>query len=320
MSRILVTGANGFVGRAVCAALAAAGHEPVGAVRSEAAAASLDPERMQCRIIGDVHEGTDWTRALEGIDAVIHLAARVHVMRDQESDPLAAFCRVNLDGTLRLAEQAFAAGAGRLVYASTVKVHGESTSERPFTEQDPLAPQDPYAQSKARAEEALLALAKDKGREVALIRPPLVHGPGVRANFLRLLRWVDRQLPLPLSSVRNQRSLVALDNLADALALCATHPAAANRAYLVSDGPPLSTPDLLRALAELMGRRTRLLPMPAPLLKAMAACLGKSKEAKRLLGSLAVDDSRIRSELGWRQPLSPEQGLAKTVQWYLERS
>ncbi|THB64599.1 MAG: SDR family oxidoreductase, partial [Desulfovibrio sp.] len=310
--KVLVTGANGFVGRAVLDALAQAGHDPVAAVRGPEAAASLAHANLPVHEVGSVDGNTEWVPVLQDVDAVIHLAARVHVMQDTAASPLDAFRLVNREGTLNLARQAFASGVTRLVYASTIKVHGEATPDAPFSESSPLAGKDPYAVSKIEAEQGLFTLAQDAGREAVVLRPPLVYGPGVSANFLRMLKLVDKGLPLPLGLVRNKRSLIGLANLAHALVHCVDHPQAANRAYVVSDGQDLSTPELIRALASAMGKPARLLPFPPVLLRLAGKLLGKSHVISRLLGSLAVDSSTIRAELGWSPPQSLEQGLRLT--------
>ncbi|MCK6528685.1 SDR family oxidoreductase [Myxococcota bacterium] len=314
MSRILVTGANGFVGRALCPALAAAGHAPLAAVREASALAA--PVGAEARRAPDLGPEADWREALRGVDVVVHLAARVHVMRDGSADPLAEFRRVNAAGTRRLAEQAAAAGVRRMVLASSVKVNGEATRGTPFRETDAPAPVDPYGVSKQEAEEALFEVAARGELEAVVLRPPLVYGPGVKGNFLTLLRLCRRALPLPLAAVENRRSLVYAGNLADALVRCATHEAAAGRTFLVRDGEDLSTPALIRAIAAAQGRPARLFPVPPPLLRRSAAVLGRSAVVSRLLDSLQVDDTALRSALGWTPPFTVERGIGETVRWF----
>jgi nucleoside-diphosphate-sugar epimerase len=314
VTRVLVTGATGFVGRHLCAALAARGVGVRAAVRGRPEVPV--PGAAEVVEVGDIGPATAWGAALDGVDAVIHLAARVHVMSDDSADPLSEYRRVNTAGTERLARQAAAAGVRRMVLASSVKVNGEETAPgAAFGASDVPAPADPYGVSKHEAEEALFSVA---GIEGVVVRPPLVYGPGVRANFLALVRAVDRGVPLPLGRISNRRSLVYAGNLADALALCAAHPAAAGRTYLVSDGEPLSTPGLVRALARALGRPARLLPVPPAALRAAGALAGRRAAVARLCGSLVVDDAPLRAELGWAPPLGVDAGLAETVRAYRE--
>lgn len=311
MQKILVTGANGFVGAALCERLARDAVPFLAAVRQAGG-----PDQFEC---GDIDAATDWSAALAGCAAVIHLAARVHVMNEARDakGAEAAYRTVNLDATMNLARQAAARGVRRFVYVSSVKVNGESSIE-PFTAHDAPAPQDPYARSKLAAERALLALAAEGQMQVAIVRPPLVYGPGVGANFRRLMQVVELGLPLPLGALDNRRSLVALDNLVDLLLLCASHPDAAGEVFLVSDGDDVSSAELLRRLAGAMGRRARLWPLPAAWLAGAAALLGKSAQAGRLLGSLQVDIGHTRRVLGWRPPVEMRQALAKTAADFLK--
>lgn len=312
---ILVTGASGFVGRVLCRQLVADGHDVVGSTRS---AADLEPDVRRI-VVPTLAADTDWGAALEGVDVVMHLAARVHVMHDDAADPLTAFQAANLHGSANLARQAAAARVRRFVYISSVKVHGEYTDGKPFSEADTPRPQDPYGQSKWQAEKALHEICRETGMELVIIRPPLVYGPGVRANFYRLLRLADRAWPLPLGSVTNRRGMIFVDNLVDALALCATHPAAAGQTYLVSDGEDVSVPQLIREIAEAMGRPARLPPFPPGLLRFAAMLCGKSAAADRLLGSLELDVGAIRQTLGWQPPYTRQQGLRATVDWFLRQ-
>jgi nucleoside-diphosphate-sugar epimerase len=306
---LLVTGATGFVGRAITAGLAAEGVPVRAAVRS--AVADLDVAQA---VVPDLSRDADWRVALEGVEVVIHSAARVHVMRDTAMDPLAEYRRVNVDGTVRLAEQAAESGARRLVFLSSVKVNGEATQPgRPFTERDAPAPVDPYGVSKYEAEQCLFSLGRATGMDVVVIRPVLVYGPGVKGNFKSMVHWVARGLPLPLGAVHNLRSLVALGNLVDLVRLCAKHPAAAGEVFLASDGNDLSTTDLLRRTAAMLGRKAFLLPCPAPLLRGAAAAVGKRDMMERLLGWLQVDISKARTVLGWRPRVSVEEGLRAAV-------
>ncbi len=310
--RILVTGSNGFVGSSLVARLITEGVDTVAAVRSEAALPGAVAR------VGEIDGNTRWEPALGGVDAVVHLAARVHVMRETAKNPLAEFRRVNLDGTVNLARQAAAAGVRRFVYVSTVKVLGEESGESPLTDTSPCVPVEPYAVSKLEAEKELFEIGTETGMEIVVLRPPLVYGPGVGGNFLRLLRLARIGVPLPFGMVANRRSMIYLENLVDALYLCLSAPLAANRAYLVCDGVALSTGELLRRLMRYMGKKPLLLPVPPGLLKGAASVLGLGREISRLTGSLEVDDSRIRAELNWQPPVSVEDGLQSTVAWFLK--
>lgn len=316
MIRVLVTGATGFVGRALCVALAAEGYLVRAALR-EAAHASLQELGVAELVrVGEIGPDTDWTNGLEGVDAVVHLAARVHVMREIAADPLAEFRRVNVEGTRGLARAAAEAGVRRLVFTSTIKVHGESSGEWGFSESDPPQPADPYAVSKWEAEQALHEIAGRTGLEAVILRPPLVYGPGVKGNFLRLMDWIARGVPLPFANIRNSRSLLYLDNLVAAIEACLRQPPAAGETFLLKDDGDPSTPELIRGLARAMGGDVRLLPFPVPLLALLGAAAGQSAAVARLTGSLVADDAKIRRVLGWRPPVSLERGLAATAGGY----
>ena len=308
--RVLVTGASGFVGRSFCAELALHGLTVRGMTRS-----SVDlPKGVQKAITVDLNGHTDWRDALDGCDLIVHLAARVHVMHETTGDPLAEFRRVNVLGTLNLARQAAAAGVRRFVFISSVKVNGESTQTGvPFTADDTPAPLDAYGVSKMEAEHGLREVAAQSGMEVVIIRPPLVYGPGVKANFAAMMRWLQRGVPLPLGAIHNQRSLVAIDNLVDLIVLCLKHPAAANQTFLVSDGEDVSTTALLFRMGQAMGRPARLLAVPSSVLKLAGALLGKSDVVQRLCGSLQVDIAKTQDLLGWTPPVSLDEGLRRTA-------
>ncbi len=264
---------------------------------------------------------SDWSSTLARVNIVVHTAARVHVMHDTAVDPLAEFRALNVAGTLAVARQAARAGVRRFVFLSSVKVNGEATvAGRRFAADDAPAPVDPYGVSKLEAEQGLFTLAAETGMEVVIIRPPLVYGPGVKANFLSMMRWLARGVPLPLGAVRhNRRSLVALDNLVDLIVTCLDHPAAVNQVFLAGDGEDLSTTDILRRLAAAMGVPARLLPVPVGVLEAVAALLGKRHVVQRLCGSLQVDISKTRRLLDWTPPVTVDEGLRRTAQDFLIR-
>lgn len=315
--RVLLTGASGFVGRAVQARLLNDGQH-----RLRSAFRQLPvqiPDALETCLAPALGPHADWSAALLGVDAVIHCAARVHVMEEQAADPLAEFRQANVEGTLQLARQAVAAGVRRFVFVSSIKVSGELTEPgAAFKADDEPQACDPYGISKREAEDGLLALAAESGLEIVIVRPPLIYGPGVKANFRTLLNLLERGVPLPLGAIRNKRSLVALDNLVDLLVLCLTHPAAAGQRFLVSDGEDLSTTELLRRLARALGKPALLLPIPAAMIKAGAWALGRRDLSQRLCGSLQVDIEKTRELLGWTPPLSVDQAMADTAADFLD--
>ncbi len=309
--KILVTGANGFVGRNLCLALCQQQHAVVAAVR---AVDNSNDGLLQTVAIVAIDADSDWSAALHDVDVVVHLAARVHVMRDTAADPLAEFRQVNVAGTLNLARQAAQHGVKRFVFISSVKVNGEHTEiGRPFTEENVANTQDAYGQSKFEAEQGLLLLAQQAAMEMVIIRPPLVYGAGVKANFASMLQAVQRGIPMPLGAIHNQRSFVYVDNLVSLILRSLDHPAAANQVFLVSDGHDLSTTELLRACALALGVKSRLLPVPQRLIAFAAALLGKRAVAQRLCGNLQVDISKARTVLGWTPPVSVADGLKATA-------
>lgn len=318
--RILVTGASGFVGQALVKRLAGESETIVRvALRRAGFASAIECEQS---VIGNIDANTDWRTALASVDVVVHLAARVHVMRDQSVDPLAEFRLVNVAGTINLAQQAAKAGVGRFVYLSSVKVNGEggaimneriSAGRYPYRETDVPAPEDAYGISKHEAEEGLRKIAAKTGIAVVIIRSPLIYGPGVQANFYLLMRAIAKGIPLPLGATHNRRSLVSLDNLIDFIMTCVEHEAAANQTFLVSDGQDISTTELIRGLARAMNRPARLIPVPPSVLMVGATLLGKRAMARRLLGSLQVDISKARQMLGWRPPFSMGAGMKRAV-------
>lgn len=308
--KCLVTGANGFVGRALCTALINKGVSVRAATRETSDALSCSDVVK----INGIDANTDWTVALKDVDTVVHLAARVHMVNDTSIDPLTEFRRINVDGTLTLARQAAAVGVKRFLFISSIKVNGEMTQEgQPYTEEDRPAPQDAYGLSKLEAEVGLQQIAAATGLEIVIIRPPLVYGPGVKANFATLMHAVKAGWPLPLGAIKNLRSLVALDNLVDFIVNCTNHPQAANQTFLISDGHDLSTTDLVRGLALAAGVSAWLLPIPVPVMRRVANFLGKDDVINRLCGNLQVDISKAKNLLGWEPPIAVEDALNRVI-------
>jgi len=293
--RVLVTGASGFIGRALCLRLLAEGWRVRGTVRSNNQFTRL-PDGVEPTKVDSIDLKTDWENTLEGVNTVVHLAARVHVMKDSASNPFAEYRKINVMGSERLAQTAAECGVKRFIFMSSVKVNGKGRST-PYNEEDLQKPQDDYSMSKWEAEKVLHKIAYETGMELVVFRPPLVYGPGVKANFLRLLKVVDRGIPLPLANVNNRRSLVYIENL-------------------LSDGRDLSTPEVIWLIAKAMGRKARLFSFPPIMLKTMGKIIGRSAEIDRLTGSFCVDSSKIRTMLGWNPPYTLEEGIRKTVLWY----
>lgn len=316
--KLLITGANGFVGQALCVHLAKQHHAVTAQARKSYSLSFVEQETQYlCRRIADLDHISEEKRSLEGFDALIQCAARVHQVNDTSADPLAAYREVNTQATLALATAAAQAGVRRFVFLSSVKVNGEFTcADEPFVA-DQAAPQDPYAISKWEAEQGLREIAAKTGMHVVIIRPPLVYGPGVKANFLTMMRWLYRGIPLPFGAINNQRSLVALPNLVDFITLCLTHPKAANQTFLISDQQDLSTSQLLRGLGHALHRPARLIPVPQSLLENGLKALGKNGIAQRLCGNLTVDSSPASELLDWKPPLSVQQGLQLTADHFL---
>ncbi|CAE6726199.1 UDP-glucose 4-epimerase family protein [Paraburkholderia domus] len=310
MSHVAVTGANGFVGRTVVRTLLARGHEVTAIVRRSAGETG---GVRQC-VVGEAGAAA-WPPGLKP-DAVIHLAARVHVMRENASDSLAAFREANVIGALRVAEAAHRAGVRRLVFVSSIKALAETDGGRPLREDDPPQPQDPYGVSKLEAERALVRFGEESGLEVVIARPPLVYGPEVRANFLQLMSVIAKGLPLPLGAITARRSLVYNENLADALILCATDPRAAGECFHITDGADLTVAELAKVLGRHLHKHVWLAPVPANWLLAAGKLTGRSAQVERLVEPLRVDSSRIREKLQWQPRFSVDEGLAQTAQWY----
>ncbi|MGA9753512.1 MAG: SDR family oxidoreductase [Desulfobaccales bacterium] len=313
MDKILVTGANGFIGRQLCRSLSQQGFWVRAAIRQTAIAPADD---LHYVAVGDIGPDTDWTEALRGVHLVVHLAGRAHIMRDSASSPMAEYERINTLGTMRLAQMAAAAHVKRFIFLSSVKVNGEETHDQPFVETDRPAPQDFYAMSKWRAEEGLLHIHQQGRLPVVIIRPPLVYGPGVRANFLQLIRWVDSGLPLPLGKIKNKRSLVGLRNLVDFIMICLHKPSAVGEIFLVSDQEDLSTSNLVQRIGGFLGRSTYLIPIPYPIMSIIAQITGKKDAFDKLCRSLQVNIEKASNVLHWKPPFSINEELEQTITWY----
>jgi UDP-glucose 4-epimerase len=318
--KVLVTGPTGFIGRKLCADLRRRGYKVMAALHRQPDDGMQRGLTDESVVVGNIEAATDWSRALEGVDSIAHLAARVHVMREHVTDPLAAYRAVNTFGTAHLARSAAAAGVRRLVFVSSIKVNGETTTVKPFTAHDQPGPMDAYATSKWEAEKALQQIGRETGLEVVIVRPPLVYGPGVKGNYLRLLRMVKRGIPMPFGSCNNKRSFVYLDNIVDLLVLCLTHAQASGHTFLVSDDEDLSTAELVTLLARTMETKPRLISMPPAWLEAAAKLVGKPGIYERLCGSLQLDIRHTCQHLQWAPPVSAEEGIARTARWFLDRS
>nr|WP_254209489.1 SDR family oxidoreductase [Burkholderia multivorans] len=317
VTHLVVTGANGFVGRAVCRRALEAGHTVTALVRRPGG--TVDGVREWVHAAADFDGlGDEWPMNLAA-DCVVHLAARVHVMRDESPDPDAAFEATNVAGTLRLATAARQHGVRRIVYASSIKAVAEADGGTPLSEAANPEPQDAYGRSKLRAERQLAQFGAANGLDVVIVRPPLVYGPGVRANFLRMMDAVARRMPLPLGSIAARRSILYVDNLADALLHCAVDPRAAGECFHVADDDAPSVTDLLRLVGDALGKPARLIPVPSAVLQALGTLTGRRAAVDRLTGSLQLDTGRIKRVLGWHPPYTTRQGLEATAAWYRSR-
>ncbi len=315
MTRVMVTGSSGFIGKALCKHLAGKGFDVNNALRS--ASQQDDTENIVKTVIGEINANTDWQAVLVQIDVVIHLAARVHITNEGAADSLAEFRKVNVDGTLNLARQAVNSGVRRFIFISSIKVNGETTTPGvPFSADDQPAPADAYGISKLEAEDALRILAAETGLEVVIIRPPIVYGPGVKANFNAMLCCINRAIPLPFGAIHNRRSLLALDNLVDLISVCVDHPVAVNQTFLASDGEDLSTTDLLRRMANALGKKCYLLPIPLVIIKLVAELVGRKILVQKLCDSLQVDMSKTCELLSWVPPVSVDEALRRTAKHY----
>jgi len=319
MMRVLVTGANGFIGQAICHELMRGGFAITAAVRQTDNEIFSELLRGPMLVqVGDIGVTTDWNESLKDADVIIHLAARVHVMHESAINTLQAYRQVNVLGTERLARAAAKLGIRRFIFLSSIKVNGEVTQGRPFSDQSAANPRDLYAVSKWEAEQLLGQISNETGMEIVIVRSPLVYGPHVKANFLKLLRLLNRGIPLPIAGVRNLRSLIYVGNLVDALIACATHPAAAGQTYLVSDGEDVSTPQLVQKITHALHKPNRIFPVPVAFMRGAAKLFGKSAAINRLTQSLVIDSSKIRKDLGRQPPYTMAQGLQATAEWYLQ--
>jgi nucleoside-diphosphate-sugar epimerase len=310
---IAVTGADGFIGKNLCATLERRGQLPARIVRANPGPGS------DRRVVGDLANFDALECALAGADSVVHLAARAHVLRGTAPEPGTAYSRMNVEATVRLAEAAVRAGVRRFVFVSSIGVNGGQSGQAPFREANPPAPVEPYARSKLEAEGALRLLAERSGLEIVIVRPPMVYGPGVKGNLLRLLSLVDSGIPLPLASVSNRRSLIGVENLADLLALCVERSAAAGQLFLAAEPDTHSTPALMGAIARAMGRPSRLFGFPPGALRIVARLVGLEDQFGKICGSLEVSADKARQVLGWEPRLSFDEGIARMVHWYRKR-
>lgn len=313
MTTIGLSGATGFIGSALLKKLDS------NAYRARRLLHRPDPGLHQpddC-VVGDIGPATEWRHALEGVDCVVHLAARTHILNEHSPDSLAAYRRINVEGTGNLARQAVRAGVRRFIFLSSIKVNGESTADQPYRETDTPAPIDAYGISKLEAENVLRDICSCSAMELVIVRPPLVYGPGVKGNFLRLMQLIQRGIPLPLASVNNRRSLIHVENLADAICSCLETPAAAGQTFLASDHDEgIATSTMITLLGEGLNRPARLFPFPPRLLQLAGAMLGQSATIARLTGSLSVNATHLRNVTGWRSRIPLDQGLIETAQWY----
>jgi len=317
MLHVGVTGASGFIGRALVKALNR--HTAFDGVALLRRPNNRDSSLGETRVLGDLAGDADLSSFLLGLDAIVHAAARVHVMNEAAEDPEAEFQRVNVAGTLNIARQARRAGVRRFIYISSIKVNGENSGPHPFKADDAPHPRDPYGRSKFDAEQALMSLGRETGLEVVIIRPPLVYGPGVAANFAILMRLVKSGIPLPFAKIANRRSLIYLENLIDLILTCLTHPAAANQVFLARDDVDISTTELLQSLARALGRPSRLFPFPQSWLDRLLRLSGKGGLADRLLGSLQVDIEKNAALLDWHPPVHFHDGIRKTAKAFLQQ-
>jgi len=319
--RVLVTGAGGFLGSYVCRKLLESGYTPVAGIRHIDTWPELRravPGLVEHSLLGDLSGNRNLQCRLANVVAIVHLAGRAPSAFHRAFERSRDYIRANVDGTRSIAHAAVAAGVRRMIFVSTAKVHGELTSDRPFTEDAPASHRTPYASSKWKAEEILRGIAANTGLEVVIVRPPQVYGPGVRGNFLRLMNLVDRALPLPLPAKDNRRSLLGVENLADFLVRCVNHPRAAGLSFLVKDTGDISTRSLIERLAQLLARPARFLPVSDSLIRFVAKLAFEQEAAVSVLDSLVIDSSRAERLLNWAPPSTLDDGLAATALWFRE--
>ncbi len=318
MPNILITGATGFIGSAVCKTLRTNKNDHhyslIGTTRSSSQ--SVGPGRIPLCHIGDIGPDTNWSLPISKADFVIHLAARVHLMKDGTRSPLQEYRKVNTEGTINLAKQAATAGVKRFIFISTAKVGGATSPIKGLDETSPAKPQDAYSVSKWEAELALFKIAKTSKMEVVILRPPLVYGPGAKGNFETLIRAILNNRPLPLDAIDNRRSLLYVYNLANAIALSLRHPNAANQVFFLSDNETISTPNLIRKIAKGLGKNPRLFYLPIPLLRLAGKITRKSSSIERLVESLTINNSYVSNQLGWHPPFTTDEGLSRTAAWF----
>ena len=319
MTKICVTGATGFIGSKLSLKLSQLSYDVLAPVRNLSSNSLSLNQNLKYIKVEKEGSSLNYSKILKQVDTVIHCAARTHVVKEVEKSPQIAYQKINVEETLNLATQAASFGVKRFIFLSSIKVNGEKTlRSESFKHNDIAMPEDAYGVSKLEAEKVLRELSDRTGLEIVIIRAPLVYGEGVKGNFLRLLNLTNKKIPLPFARINNIRSLVGLDNLIDLIICCIDHPKAAGQIFLISDNESISTPELIKRIGAAMGKSTRLFPVPLSIFKLLGRLMGKSYEVDKLLGSLMVDSSHTRQILGWKPILSLDDGLNKTVQWYLK--
>ena len=316
MKNILVTGSNGFIGRHVCSLLSKEGYKVSAVIMHGTKNIYTTTDNISTMAISSIEPDTDWTNMLDGIDTILHLAARVHVLKENSFEMMKEYRKINNESTINLAENAAKMGVQRLIFLSTVKVYGSTSQKKPFIETDPTNPKDPYALSKLEAEQKLFEITNQSDLEIVVIRSPLVYGPCVKANFLRLMKYINKGFPWPFGKLSNKRSFVFVNNLADAILTCCIHNKAVNQIFLVSDGQDMSTPELFRSLSVALGKHNRMFSFNDDFIFKLFTYFDKTEQANRLFGSLSVDISKICQMLDWNPPYTVEEGLKDTAEWF----